>query len=370
MLTRRRGYRELLVLFSLLAFASSLTGSFWVVFLYDVHGLPPAAVAALIGGATFVAATASIGMGRLPSVPATPTMIAGLACLAGTLVALASLRGPALYAAFTLLFGAYIPLFFIPWNTLVAEETQPRDRGAKLAGITLTFSLATVGAPFLGGVIASGWGFPALFLVGAAVLAAAGVLAAWIAEPEERVRLRWNPRRFGRATTCSFVAQGGIDGILWTAIPLVTFSFVQGKVELGALFSLFALTGGVIAVVLGRWSDRIRHRLPFVALGVGLSIPLAIGVGLAPSLAAFTVANGALSATLAIAPTFVISAVVDRLEGEIGSVMQTREVILNLSRGAASAAILALFLLGMPVNLAVLLVAGLLPFMALAERFR
>jgi hypothetical protein len=48
--------------------------------------------------------------------------------------------------------------------------------------------------------------------------------------------------------------------------------------------------------------------------------------------------------------------------------MQTREVILNLGRGAASVGILALFLLGVPVQLAFLLVAGLLPLQAFAER--
>ena len=140
--------------------------------------------------------------------------------------------------------------------------------------------------------------------------------------------------------------------------------------ELGAVFSLFALSGGVFAVLLGRWSDRIRRRKRFILLGVALSIPLAIAVGLAPNLLVFTAANGALAATLAIAPTFVNVAVIDRLEGEIGPLMQTREVILNLSRGATSAGILALFLLGVPVQLALLVVACLLPFEALAERFR
>ena len=61
-------------------------------------------------------------------------------------------------------------------------------------------------------------------------------------------------------------------------------------------------------------------------------------------------------------------AVVDRLEGEIGPVMQTREVILNLSRGVSSAGLLILFFLGVPVQLALLLVAALLPMQGLAER--
>src|SRR2546427_60548 len=224
---RNRRYTRLLVLLGLLAFGSSATGSFWVVFLHEVDGLPPAAVAALVGAAACAAA-------------------------------------------------------------------------------------------FTGGLLASARGFPALFGFGAAVIVGAAVLAAVTARPSERVRLAWDPRRLGRGTCVAYAAQGGIDGVLWTAIPLVTLSFVQGAVELGALFSLFALSGGVFAVFLGRWSDRIRHRRRFIALGAALPIPLAIAVGLAPNLLAFTVANGILSATLAVAPTFITTAGVDRPEAEVG----------------------------------------------------
>ncbi len=365
--TRRR-YTQLLVLLGLLAFGSSATGSFWVVFLHEVHRAPAPVVAALFGTAAFAAVFTAMAMTLAGSVPATPSIVAGIACVAGVQVALASLRGPALYAIFSLLYGAYIPLFFLPWNTLIASETRAHDRGAKLAGITLAFSVATVGAPFVGGLVAAASGFSSLFLLGAGIFVAAAAFAVATGHPSERVRLAWSPRLLGRGTSLAFAAQGGVDGVLWTAIPLVTLSFVRGEVLLGAVFSLFALSGGVLAVLLGRWSDRIRRRRRFILLGAALSMPLAVAVGLAPDLVAFTVANGALSATLAIAPTFVNAAVVDRLEDEIGPVMQTREVILNLGRGAASVGILALFLFGVPVQLAILLVAGLLPLQAFAER--
>ena len=370
MRTGPRRYRELLVLLGLLAFGSSATGSFWVVFLHEVHGAAPAVIAAVFGAAAFTAVLTAMAMTLKGSLSATPTMVAGLGCLAAMQVSLASVQGPAVYALFSLLYGAYIPLFFLPWNTLIASETRARDRGAKLAGITLAFSVATVGAPFVGGLVAATWGFPALFSLGAGVLGIAAVFAARTGRPAERVRLAWDPRRLGKGTTVAYAAQGGIDGVLWTAIPLTTLSFVRGEVELGALFSLFALTGGILAVALGRWSDRIRHRRWFITLGAFLPIPLAVAVSMAPTLGAFTAANGALSATLAIGPTFVNAMVVDRLEDEIGLVMQTREVILNLSRGITSAAILALFVLGLHVQLVILLVACLLPFEALAERFR
>ncbi len=365
--TRRRT-TVLLVLLGLIAFGSSMTGSFWVVFLHEVHGAPAPVIAALFGTAAFAAVLTAMGMTLKGSVPATPSIVAGIACIEFMQLALGTLRGPALFALFSLLYGAYIPLFFLPWNTMFASETRAHDRAAKFAGFPLVVSIATIGAPFLGGLVAGTLGFPALFIIGAGVLAGAALFAIATGRRSERVRLAWNPALLGRETAIAYAAQGGIEGVLWTSIPLVALSFVGSTVLLGAVFSLFALSGGVFAVLLGRWSDRIRHRRRFILLGVGLSIPLAIAVGLAPDLVAFTVANGALSATLAIAPTFVNAAVVDRLEHEIGPVMQTREVILNLSRGASSVGILALFLLGVPVQLAVLLVAGFLPLQALAER--
>ena len=78
---RNRRYTRLLVLLGLLAFGSSATGSFWVVFLHEVEGLPPAAIAALFGAAAFAAAFTAMAMTIVGSVPAAPTMVAGLGCL-------------------------------------------------------------------------------------------------------------------------------------------------------------------------------------------------------------------------------------------------------------------------------------------------
>lgn len=365
--TRRR-FTLLLGLLGLIAFGSSMTGSFWVVFLHEVQGAPAPVIAALFGTAAFAAVLTSMAMTLVRSVPVTPSIVAGIVCIAGMQLALATLKGPALFGSFSLLYGAYIPLFFLPWNTLFASETRVHDRAAKLAAFPLVVSVATVVAPLLGGLVAGLRGFPSLFILGAAVFAVAALFAIVTGQRSERVTLAWNPRLLGRETTVAYAAQGLIDGVLWTAIPLITLSFVTGEVVLGAVFSVFALSGGVLAVLLGWWSDRIRHRKRFIVLGVALSIPLAIAVGFAPDLLVFTVANGALAATLAIAPTFVNVAVIDRLEHEIGPLMQTREVILNLSRGASSVGILVLFVLGVPVQLAILLVAAFLPFQGLAER--
>ncbi len=214
----------------------------------------------------------------------------------------------------------------------------------------------------VGGLFAARFGFQILFLISSGILALAAIATAALAQPSERVSFAWAPTTLGGGTTTAFLAQGGIDGVLVTAIPLATFSFVTGKTELGALFALFALSGGVISVVLGRISDRIRRRRRFIALGVAISVPIVLAVGLATTLSIFAVSNGALSATLAIAPTFVTVMAADRLVGQPGALMATREILLNLSRGSTSVLVLVGYGLGVPAQLMILLVAVLLPF--------
>ncbi len=365
--TRRRGYRELLLILGFVSFAASLSGSFWVVFFREAFALPIELVAAMFGGATLVAALGCAALGRFPSLPATRTMIAGLACYAAMQAALALLEGGPLYVLFALLYGLYIPLYWLPWNTLVLEQTRLDDRGEKLAGVSFGANLAGFFAPFLGGVVVTAFGFPRLFLLAGAVLALAAAVAAVFTQKPDAVRLRAEPRRLGPRTTIAFLGQGGIDGVLWTAIPLVALRFVTDNVLLGALFSLFVLAGGLGGIALGRWSDRLRHRRRFLALGALLPLPLAFAVALAPSLVGFGLANGLFSAALVLAPTFVNTIAADDLPGEAGLVMTTREVLLNTGRCLSSLALVALFLAGVPPQTAVALIALLLPLEGLAK---
>src|SRR3989442_4706259 len=122
--SRPRRYRELVLLFGLLAFASSVTGSFWVVFLFAVQGLTPAAIAALLGAAAFTASLVAMAMSRVRSLPATPPIVGGLLCLAGMQLALAFLRGPALYALFSILYCGCLPRSFLPRQTPPPARTR------------------------------------------------------------------------------------------------------------------------------------------------------------------------------------------------------------------------------------------------------
>ncbi|MEK6911426.1 MAG: hypothetical protein AABX36_01305, partial [Candidatus Thermoplasmatota archaeon] len=134
---RRRGYRELLVVLGIVTFGHSIAAAFWAVYLSGDLGLSPAFIASLFAIGFFAAALGAMVFTVASSVPATPAMVAGIGCLAATELALGLLEGPPLYLLFSVLFGASIPLFFLPWIVLLAAETHAADRGAKFGGINL-----------------------------------------------------------------------------------------------------------------------------------------------------------------------------------------------------------------------------------------
>src|SRR2546427_10388101 len=65
-----------------------------------------------------------------------------------------------------LAFGIYLPLFWLPMNSLLVRETSPANRAGRLAGVTATFTTVAVVAPVLGGHLAVTAGFPLLFSLG------------------------------------------------------------------------------------------------------------------------------------------------------------------------------------------------------------
>jgi len=88
----------------------------------------------------------------------------------------------------------------------------------------------------------------------------------------------------------------------------------------------------------GRWtccSDRTRRRTPFLLLGPILSVPACLLASTAPDLSVFAVAIGWLSMTSAIAPSFIYTMLVDRMEGSVPNVTATREFSINLGRSVA-----------------------------------
>ena len=174
-------------------------------------------------------------------------------------------------------------------------------------------------------------------------------------------------QRVGARTGLAFSGQGGVDGLISAATPLGSVLFTSASFELGLLFALFSLAAGIAAVVLGRVSDRVRVRTPFLLLGPLLSVPACLLVYLVRDLGVFVFAIGWLSMMSAVAPSFIYTILVDRTETEITTVTATREFILNTSRTLALLGGLAVITLGGDVYALYLLVGGVILLEALAK---
>src|SRR5439155_419743 len=279
-----------------------------------------------------VAACTVLRIARGRPIQATTSMVAGLAIMVLGHLSFAFL--PALWGMVlgSVSFGLYVPLFWLPLNSLVVRETNHANRAGRLAGITATFAITGVLAPIVGGWIADRASYRLVFELAGVAVTANLLLVRWLAQSDETLVFSLDLKRVGRRTALAFTGQGGVDGLISAATPLGSFLFTSASFELGLLFALFSLAAGIAAVILGRVSDRVRVRTPFLLLGPLLSVPACLLAYLVRDLGAFAFAIGWLSMTSAVAPSFIYTILIDRTEKEIPTVTATRELILNTSR--------------------------------------
>jgi len=365
---RRRPYQSLIGVLAIQAFANQMAASFWLVYLVSRPQSLEFDVAILVWVIGFgVAACTVLGIARGRPIRATTSMVTGLAIMVLGHLSFALL--PAIWGMVlgALCFGLYVPLFWLPLNSLIVRETNRANRAGRLAGITATFAITGVLAPILGGFIAEQSSYRLVFGLAGVVVAANLLFVRSLAQSDEALVFSLDLKRVGGRTALAFSGQGGVDGLISAATPLGSFLFTSASFELGLLFALFSLAAGIAAVVLGRVSDRVRVRTPFLLLGPILSVPACLLAYLVRDLGAFAFAIGWLSMTSAVAPSFIYTILIDRTERDIPTVTATRELVLNTSRTLALLGGLAVLALGGDVYALYLLVGGVILLEALAK---
>src|SRR5205807_2420903 len=133
-------------------FANQMAASFWLVYLVSPPQSLDFDVAILVWVIGFgVAACTVLSIARGRPIQATTSMVSGLAIMVLGHLSFAFL--PALWGMFlgSVCFGLYVPLFWLPLNSLVVRETNHANRAGRLAGITATFAITGVLAPIVGG---------------------------------------------------------------------------------------------------------------------------------------------------------------------------------------------------------------------------
>src|SRR5947208_13053470 len=193
--SQRFRYRELLGPVAVQSFGNQMTGSFWIVYLVSRPRSLDFRVATLLWVIAFL--TAALGvllMARGRAIPARTSMTLGLATMAAGHFAFAFLPANWVVLVGGLAFGVYLPLFWLPMNSMLVREKSPANRAGRLAGVTATFTTVAVGAPVRGGYLADTVGFQFLFAVGCLILAGSLIRARRLVRPKESfacVVMRW-----------------------------------------------------------------------------------------------------------------------------------------------------------------------------------
>jgi hypothetical protein len=363
----RLAYRSLIAIISVQFFGNQMAGSFWLVYLVS----PPHALAFEVGVLVWLFAFAvatlvvvALSTGR--PMRAATSMTLGIVTVAIGHISFVLLPPLAAVVVAGLCFGAYVPAFWLSMNCLLVLQTHRENRAGRLAGLTAAFTTTGVLAPILGGYIASVAGYGVLFVVGGATVLGNLVLVRRVVPPSEAFAFSIDLRGIHPRTVLSLVGQGAVDGLLIVGAPLGSFLFTRNSFELGLLFALFSMTAGGAAVVLGSLSDRVRTRGPFLLLGPVLSVPACLLAFVVRDLGTFALSIGWLYLTSAIAPSFIYTILVDRMEQSVPRATASREFSLNLGRAVAILGSLVILALGGDVYALFLLVGGVILLEALA----
>src|SRR3989454_432563 len=125
--SQRFRYRELLGLVAVQSFGNQMTGSFWIIYLVSRPQPLDFRVATLLWVIAFL--TAALGvllMARGRRIAARTSMTVGLGTMAAGHFAFAFLPANWVVLVGGLAFGVYLPLFWLPMNSLLVRATRRR----------------------------------------------------------------------------------------------------------------------------------------------------------------------------------------------------------------------------------------------------
>ncbi|MCK4550471.1 MAG: hypothetical protein KAT91_00810 [Candidatus Aenigmarchaeota archaeon] len=251
-----------------------------------------------------------------------------------------------LYAT-AIIVGIVLFIFWVPYNIRFFSFGNKENNAFMGSIIFLLWPMLNVFLPAAAGFIARDFGFRALFFSAAAI----NILALVFVKRTGKDRLLHFDIKKALKNTEGVrtlnMLEGIFEGILWTAVPLATISFITAEVDYGLFFSYLGLFGALAAVVLARMSDKMKKRTIFI-------YPTVILLGISTILAAFSntlilwaIANAAIAFIWALVAPFQVAVVLDKSKNLVDA-MASREFFMNLGRVMGGfAAIVSLILFGL-----------------------
>ncbi len=249
--------------------------------------------------------------------------------------------------AIAIIVGIVIFTFWTPYNIRFFGFGNNGNNAFMGSILFLLWPMLNVFLPVAAGFMARDFGFTAVFIVAAAATLSSSVFVNHTGKDEP---LHFNIKKALKNTKnlrTIILLEGIFEGIMWTAVPLATITFLTNEVDYGLFFSYVGLFGALAAVVLARMSDRMKKRTIFI-------YPTVILLGISTILAAFSntlmlwaIANAAIAFIWALVSPFQVAIVLDKSKNLVDS-MAAREFFMNLGRFfGGTTAIISLLLFGL-----------------------
>lgn len=280
-----------------------------------------------------------------------------------------------LYIAAVLL-GAFVTLFWIPYNTRYLQLTEDRNRAQSSAALFTMFAVLGASLPVVAGILMQLYNFQLVLVICIAVLAGAIAVSGRLAPAGEMTVEIVPMLKRTRRLWPMLLAEGFWQGVFWLGVPLGLVMMVRGSGEYGAFYSLFGVLGGAASLVAGRWSDRKGWRGPPIyasaAAGGLFSALAALSIG---DLRLWTLALSLVYFSIYILWPFTFC-VVNELSTSAAEAMTVREFLTNIGRVGGGLLVLASLLaagalsLGPSAALSVSFAGGGMALLALAVAYR
>lgn len=364
----KRAFAGLMIIEMMLAFGNNFAASFNLVYLFDELHMPiwSGPIYLLMGFA--ISILVSLWMSWKPHLDPRTILVASLCFLIAEYALFFSVRdGWILSFAVGLAFGMYYPLFWTPFNILMAQMTKKGDRGVTYGAFFFVWPLATFIAPLLGALVIDFASYQMMFAIGIVIIVAtAFVVLAYRPyipkEQEMRIRLE----AIGKRNVLALLGEGGFEGVFWADFVIIAWWFVKDEIQLGILFSLFGLSAGIMAIILGKVSDRIQNRKFFVQVSALSSIPFVILISLASTLEEYAIATGLLEFACFMFPVFLFAIITDKFEDKKNDSVIGREFLLDIGRVLTIGILMVLLYLDVKPQICLLISVPFLIMIALA----
>lgn len=360
----RKAFAGLMIIETVLAFANTFAASFNIVYLYKKLGLDfwlgPTYLLLGFGMSIVVCAW----MSWKPRLNPGNTAIVGLGFLVIEYASYMVIKDPLVLSVVAgIAFGLFYSLFWNSFNIMMAQMTAKTDRGVTYGAFFFIWPLATFVAPLLGGLVIDNISYRALFSLGIVLVVATAIMIVSYKDyipKDQAMKIRLGA--IGRRNVLAVLGEGGFEGVFWVDVTLIAYLFSTDEVELGALFSLFGLSAGIMAIIFGKISDKIQNRRMFSSVSALASIPCILLVFFADSLESYGIANGLLEFASFVFPVFIFAILTDKMEEAKNDSVLTRELLLDVGRVSTISVLMVMLYVGFTAQQCFLVA---IPFLAL-----